>query len=152
MKLCLILLLSAINILTSCAEIAEPEIHLIPKSYKGPIIIIYGQKDGRPKKYEGSFRVYEISKDGVLRTQFEQPKGFISPEKLQYYYFDENGRQQLSYIERTTGAKEDNKPHTFTKEISVGTTRYLVGFLSEGDKYFNQLRKKIDELFPAKVQ
>ena len=141
-----------ITILTSCINRAEPEIHLIPKDFQGPIIIIYEQKDGKPKKYEGDFRVYEIPGDGVLRTQFTHPKGFIAPGKLQYYYYEKNTRQQLLYIESPKDAKDDGKPHTFSTESSDQTIRYLVGYLSRGDDYYNHLRKKIDTLFPAEIQ
>ncbi len=42
--------------------------------------------------------------------------------------------------------------YVFSEEISNKTARYLVGKLSEGDAYFNALRKKIEEFFPPEVQ
>lgn len=114
------------------------------------MIIIFDEKESKPEKYDGEFRLYEIPKDGVLRTQFKQQSGFIAPVKLKYYYI--GGREELTYLERTAGAIDNGKPQVFSKEISEGTVRYLVGYLSEGDQYFNQLRKKIDELFPPEVQ
>lgn len=138
--------------LTSCINREEPEKHLIPKGFTGPVIIIYDQKDGKPEKYEDDFRIYEIPADGVLRTQFKHPKGFIAPGKLLYYYVDVDGRRQLTYLEKTAGANDDGKPKVFGVESSLSTIRYLVGYLSEGDKYFNLLRRKIDELFPPEIQ
>jgi hypothetical protein len=146
------LLLFILVYLSSCVNKSEPEIHLIPKDYTGAVIIIYDQEDGKPKKYEGDFRVYEIPQDGVLKTQFKHPNGFIAPGKLQYYYYNETSRQQLTYIERPADFKDDGKPHTFSVESSVSTIRYLVGFSKDGDKYYNELRKRINELFPPKVQ
>jgi len=52
----------------------------------------------------------------------------------------------------TQRVKDDSKMYVFSKEISDNTVRYLVGKLSEGDAYFNALRKKIEELFPPEVQ
>ena len=41
-------------------------IHLLPANYRGLITIIYGCPSGRPPKYEGRARVYEVPESGVL--------------------------------------------------------------------------------------
>jgi hypothetical protein len=131
---------------------AEPETHLIPKGYKGYVIIIFDEKNGVPEKYENGSRVYEIPSDGVLRTQFKKQKGWIAPGKVNYYYYDNNERQKIEYLQSTQGVKDDSKMYVFSEEISKKTVRYLVGKLSEGDDYYKALRKKIDELFPPDIQ
>lgn len=147
----MIQLFSIILLLSSCISQAEPEIHLIPKGYKGYIIIIFDDKDGTPEKYENGSRVYEIPKDGVLRTRFKQQSGWIPPGKLKYYYQD-NKRNELKSLPTFHDTKDDGKDYVFSKEISDGTVRYLVGKLSKGETYFKELRNKLEELFPPQVQ
>jgi hypothetical protein len=145
-------LFSILFFFSSCMNQAEPETHLIPKDYKGYVIVIFDEKNGVPKKYENGSRVYEIPSDGVLRTQFRKQKGWIAPGKVNYYYYDNSERQKLEYLQSTQGVKDDSKIYVFSEEISGKTVRYLIGNLSEGDTYFNALRKKIEELFPPEVQ
>jgi hypothetical protein len=131
---------------------AEPEVHLIPKGYKGPVIIIFDDKQGRPEKYENGKRVYEIPMDGVLKTQFKKQQGFIEPNDLKYYYYDNVERHEIRYLQSTNGTTDSLSPYIFGKEIAHSTVRYLVGQLNEGDAYYKALRKNIDELFPPEVQ
>lgn len=70
--------------LTSCNTNGEQEIIVVPKNYKGYIIIVFNQEDGVPAKYEGKKRVYEIPQSGVLRTQFKVNDG--GREFAEYYY------------------------------------------------------------------
>jgi len=142
---------SILIFLSSCLNQAEPEIHLIPKDYKGPIIIIFDDKQGNPVKYENGNRVYEISQDGILRTQFKKQSGSIAPGKLKYYYYDTNGRKEINYLQSTANIT-DSATYIFSKELSNTTVRYLVGKVSDGDSYYNALRKRINELFPPEVQ
>jgi hypothetical protein len=69
---------------------AEPEIHLIPAGYEGPVVIIYGDSAGAPMRREGRARVYEIPADGVLRTRFPANPGWERPD---YFYVDAEGRR-----------------------------------------------------------
>lgn len=144
-------LLSLMLIMSSCFNQAEPEIHLIQKGYKGPVIIIFEDKGGKPVRYEDGKRVYEIPSDGVLRTQFKKQQGSIAQGGLKYYYYDEKGREEIRYLQSTQGIT-DSTIYVFSKELSHSTVRYLVGKLREGDSYYNALRKRIDELFPPEVQ
>jgi len=125
--------------------------HLIPKGYKGPVIIIFEEKNGKPVKYEDGKRVYEITSDGVLETQFKKQQGSIAQRELKYYYYDENGREEINYLQSTQGVT-DSAAYVFSKELSHSTVRYLVGKLSEGDSYYKALRKKVAELFPPEIQ
>lgn len=147
----IMILFSIILYLSSCINQAKPEIHLIPKDYKGPVIIIFNNEQGNPEKFENGSRVYEISKEGILRTQFKKQTGNLAPGKLKYYYCDSNGRQEINYLPSTKDIT-DKATYVFGKELSNTTIRYLVGNISEGDSYYKALRKRIDELFPPEVQ
>lgn len=68
----------------------EPELHLIPAGYEGPVVIIFDDPDGAPPEYEGESRLYEIPANGVLRTRFTRSDGWIRPI---YMYVDQQGER-----------------------------------------------------------
>ncbi|RXK85818.1 DUF6843 domain-containing protein [Filimonas effusa] len=70
--------------LSSCGNSGEQEIIVVPKNFKGYIIIIFNQKSGMSIKYEGKKRVYEIPPNGILKTQFAGNYGWR--EFAEYYY------------------------------------------------------------------
>jgi hypothetical protein len=141
------------GLILSCSEKPQSEIHLIPKNYKGPVIIIFGDLNGENELYENGKRVYRIPSNGILRTKFKtQEEGFISPGGINYYYYDGSDRTPLPYLLQIDGIKDDGRDYVFGKELSQNTDRYLVGRLKDQDSYFKSLRNKIDELFPPKVQ
>jgi hypothetical protein len=76
---------------TSCGEMAEPEIHLIPAGYMGNVYIFHNVADGEPLRREGRARVYEIPKDGILRSQSPENPGWGSP---QYFYVTPDGKRE----------------------------------------------------------
>jgi hypothetical protein len=78
---------------TSCGQMAEHEIHLIPAGYMGNIYIFHNVPDGEPLKYEGRARVYEIPKDGILRSQSPLNKGRWIPTP-QYFYVTPDGKRE----------------------------------------------------------
>lgn len=138
--------------LASCTNIVEGEIHLIPKGYEGPVIIVFDQQNGVPEKYENGSRVYEIPNDGVLRTQFKpQEEGYIPMEKLKYYYYDSNGRNEITYLPTTNEVKDSITTYIFTKQLAKGNIRYLIGKLSNAEVHYEALQKKITEVFPPNV-
>ena len=96
MKVYLVIMLLALSF-TSCAQKkAEDTIRLIPEGYIGPVLVIFNQKNGEPKEYEGDKRVYRIPKNGVLRTQFEPNYGV---QHHQYFYIDRNGsRSEIRFV------------------------------------------------------
>ena len=56
--------------ITGCAQEAEDTIRLMPEGYQGPVLIIFNQKYGTPKEYEGDKRLYRIPENGILITQY----------------------------------------------------------------------------------
>jgi hypothetical protein len=90
--------------LTNCNTKGEQEIIIVPRNFKGYVIIIHNQKDGMPTKYEGNKRVYEIPKNGILKTQFK-PKGPKNSTKLINNFDIDNTMEQWSLY----GQSEFNK-------------------------------------------
>jgi len=80
-----------IQCLISCSDRCEPETFLIPEGYHGQVMIVYNQKKGKPKKYEGSRRVYEIPENGILFTAFPNEEGIIDQE---YYFITDSGKRK----------------------------------------------------------
>jgi len=68
---------------------AEPEVHLIPSGYAGPVVIAFDQENGTAKRYEDGKRVYEIPPSGVLRTQFAPNSG--TRQHWEFYYISGDG-------------------------------------------------------------
>jgi|SRR6218665_26757 len=97
--------------LTCCNTNGEQEVIVVPKSFKGYIIIIFNQKGGTPVKYEGKKRMYEIPRSGILKTQFNVNDGWR--EFAEYYY---------------EKVMSENKLPSFTelKKVPVDT---IVGFM-----------------------
>jgi len=152
MNFCLIALLI---LMPCCVHQAEPETHLIPKGYKGSIIITFKDSLGTEAIYYIGKRVYQIPANGILRTNFKKrEKGFIADRDLLFYYFDSNGRFPLKVIheiQNHTIDLNDTSIYVFGFENSNRTIRYLVGKLNDGEKYFQELRKRIDSLFPPQI-
>jgi hypothetical protein len=69
---------------------AEPEVHLIPAGFQGPVLIIYNDSSGSPRRYEGKARRYDIPPTGILRSQFGPNDGWGRPD---YEYVDSTGRR-----------------------------------------------------------
>ena len=72
-------------------QMAESEIHLIPAGYIGNIYIFHNVPDGEPLKREGRARVYEIPKDGILRSQTPMNPRSFTP---QYFYVASDGKRE----------------------------------------------------------
>lgn len=62
----------------------DKEIIIVPKDYTGYILIMFNQPDGKEEIYEGSKRVYEITQNGILKTQFSTNEGW--QEFPEYYH------------------------------------------------------------------
>lgn len=137
--------------LGSCINRAEPEMHLIPKGYQGYVIIIFEDPNGQAEKYEDGFRVYEIPTNGILRTKFSRQNGWIANGKLKYYHTDGKNKTEIKEALTENEAREIGKVCIQNKELSVDV-RYLVCSYDKRDKYFEEMHKKLDELFPPTVQ
>jgi len=71
----------------SCRRI-DKEKFVLPLHYEGPVIVIFDQKDGNKEQYDkDGYRVYEIQRNGVCKTQFEVQGGEII-QKFAYKNMD----------------------------------------------------------------
>jgi hypothetical protein len=76
---------------------------LIPKGYRGDVIILFDQPDGVTPEIEKGLYVYKIPEDGILKVK---TKGVIAYVNMIYYYVDEdNERQKVEYL-RVTGERD----------------------------------------------
>ena len=123
----IIILMGIMLLGNSCALIIEPVIYLIPAGYMGNVYIFHNVPDGEPLKREGLDRVYEISKDGILRSKSQEITG---ASISQYFYVTSNGKREkitgewLFSIDDTPENRADNTPGIFypqTGSISGGS-------------------------------
>lgn len=135
--------------LTNCNTKGEQEIIIVPRNFKGYVIIIHNQKDGMPTKYEGNKRVYEIPKNGILKTQFKTNDGWR--EFAEYYYekiapenklssFAEIKKVPIDTVVGFMGAngtvKKDSK-----NEGRIEFSEYYIGTKSEIEQAQEQVEK-----------
>lgn len=69
-------------------EKGESEIILVPDDFSGYILVLFNQQDGKPIKYKGNCRIYEIPKNGILKTKFESNDGWKKYPKFYYRSID----------------------------------------------------------------
>jgi hypothetical protein len=67
----------------------QPEIHLIPAGYQGPVTIVFNDPDGRPMEISGGEITYRIPSNGILRIRDGHPVD--KPRKVRYFYVDQSG-------------------------------------------------------------
>ncbi len=110
LKMILSLILSFL--LLGC-DTGEREIIIVPRNYSGCIVVIFNQEDGQPIKYLKKKRVYEIPRDGVLKTQFNFNDGWSDyPE----FFFE--------------AVNQENRiPSSILSEIEELPIDTIVGFL-----------------------
>ena len=122
---------------------AEPELHIIPSDYEGPVVIIFGDTNGQAKTYEDGFRVYKIPDHGILVTQFERQTGYIRPGKLKYVYESSEGeRTEIPYVD--VNPEQDlssSEVCVFQKQLSAQWERYLVGRRGSGERLYKEMEE-----------
>lgn len=127
----------------------EQEIIVVPKEYKGYVLIIFNQKNGSPKKYEGKKRVYEIPQSGVLKTQFTGNMGWR--EFPEYYYekvapenklpsFGEIKKVPMDTVVGFMGANGTVKKSVDSEE-RIEFVEFYIGTKSQIEKAQQQLEK-----------
>jgi hypothetical protein len=78
-------------------------IFLIPKGYRGRVLIIHNCKEGEPREYEGIYRVYKINKEGLLKTKFSFAGSAFDSLNSYFYYIDDNmNREPLESFSEST--------------------------------------------------
>ena len=120
--------------LNSCSVNGEQEIIIVPKNFKGYIIIIFNQKNAMPPKYEGGKRVYEIPQSGILKTQFKPNDGWqkfpeyfyekIAPEN-KFPSFAEIKKVPVDKIVGLMGAGGSMRKNDYNKDRFIFTQFYI---------------------------
>lgn len=72
-------------------QVVEPVIYLIPAGYMGNVYIFHNVPDGVPLMRKDSARIYEIPKDGILRSQSPEISGLY---RAQYFYLTPDGKRE----------------------------------------------------------
>lgn len=132
----------------------EPEIHLIPFGYRGPVVIMYDMPNGDSIEYENGKRVLRIPVNGLLRTQFKQVTGWYEPGSIKYYYLDSTGkRTELSCVDRKNDIQDSSRIHIFNGGNGIVQSNsfersydyYMVGMKTDNEQvYAIQADKMID--------
>jgi hypothetical protein len=91
------------GVLASCknepADLCEKETYLLPKDFKGIIIVFFDQEDGSPCEYEGEARLYKIPPSGLLKSQFRKNGGCMTDHRIRFFYPDSlTDRKELLYF------------------------------------------------------
>lgn len=73
---------------------SSKNIFLIPKGYTGRVVIVHGCKDGKDREFEGTYRVYRIGPDGLLKTKFSFAGSAFDYLHSRYYYVDSDGNRE----------------------------------------------------------
>ncbi len=76
---------------TSCQNMGESSMYLIPKGFEGNVLVVYNQPDGKDTLYENHTRVYKIDPSGILKTKFIHDR---RTQIVNFYSIDENGKRQ----------------------------------------------------------
>lgn len=81
-------------ILFSWYSDSSKNIFLIPKGYTGRVVIVHGCRDGKDREFEGTYRIYRIGPDGLLKTKFSFAGSAFDSLHSSYYYVDTDGKRE----------------------------------------------------------
>ena len=101
---------------------AEPETFLIPQDFRGEIVVFYDEPCGKLPVHRNGRRVYEISSDGVIITQFKKNDGYLdrnfcfsdserSETEIPYFHRQDFETERMEWSSSHSSPLED-----FTKE------------------------------------
>jgi len=129
----------------------EREIFLIPKDYEGPVIILVNEDKGNETKYEDGNRIYEVPKNGILYTKFDNQEKYVH---IEYYYVDTNGqRTPIEDIEIQHLSEEEKSNITEPKAYwqlvygGKGDRSFIIGKPKDLDKHLSKLEQLKKEAF-----
>lgn len=111
------------------------KVFLIPDGYKGCVGVLYNIKNTPPLKIEDKKIIYEVTKDGLLKTSSNERIGRESNldsgwDNVKYYYVDKNGNQ----VQRL---KEGKDIHNTSVASQAGLTysQFFIGTKKEAEKH-----------------
>lgn len=129
----------------------ENEIYRIPNNYSGGIIIMFNSQNGVQEKYsDNGERIYEIPKNGILKTQFKmQDKKWLHSK----FYFKSG--QKIRHLIPSDKVWEDtininskykDSIYTYNTTVGGGNLWFLVGKPKEIDKNYKILDEMSNKL------
>ena len=86
-------------ILLNCTS-ADESIIVIPEGYVGPVLVVFGQKNGETQEYLKGKRLYRINEDGLLKSQFDSNDGWS--EVPSFYYSQVLKENKIPFVGRTS--------------------------------------------------
>ena len=144
-----LIFLSLLFIMIGCSTGGEQEVLVVPKNFKGYVLVIFDQKNGQPIRYIGKKRVYEIPANGILKTQFKVNNSWrdlteyyvdeISPENMlpSFVEAEKNPRDKTVGFMGETGKVKKNSKSTERVEFS----EFYIGARSDIEKAKNLVEK-----------
>lgn len=127
------------------------EIHLLPKDFKGVVMIIHNQKDGAEVSKESGNIVYRIPWDGILKTKAPLVAGL---KEIKYYYETDGKRKELKYCwdfsqlsMDTVSVYGGSSGTNGQGENTVDFTTYIVSTKKEADS----LSKVLEKMHPLEI-
>ena len=69
---------------------AEPEVHLLPPGFIGPVVIMLDDSSAREPERESGARLFRIPVSGVTRSRLPVNRGWGRPD---YFYLDSAGHR-----------------------------------------------------------
>ena len=123
-------------------KLAESGKYFIPEGYVGRIFVFHNHLSGSETEYENDSRIYRIENDGVLKTKFNENKGMIPIENLEFLYIDNSGNRQS--IPLNWGAEFDSSKvcvfgRTFGDFGGVVYQEFVIDTLINA-KYYSNVR------------
>lgn len=121
---------------------SEDEVFVLPEEFIGPVMVHYNTSGGQPERYLNSKRVYDIPKEGVLKTEFKYQEGF-----RQITYLTANGRK-LRYLWPSDAVWRDtaniNSLYKDSVYVYKATTRgdFIVGKPHQLNSLYEELEKR----------
>ncbi len=111
------------------------KVFLIPDGYKGCVGVLYNIKDAPPLKIEDKKIIYQVTKDGLLKTSSNERIGRKSDldsgwGNVKYYYVDKSGNQIKSL-------EEGKDIHNTSVSSQAGLTysQFFIGTKKEAEKH-----------------
>jgi hypothetical protein len=135
-------------------NLCEKEIYLLPKDFKGIILVFFNQADGLVCEYSEGARLYRVPPTGLLKSQFKPNGGCMADHRIRFFYPDSlNGRKELLYfmdLEKDEIPMDENYVMLSflpDKEDSTAFVIHLVGEIKE----FVALTNAVRQLKPHEI-
>ena len=144
-----IIYLFFLSLLLLGCSFGNGNIVIIPKNFKGYIVVIYDQKSGVLPQYQGKKQIYEIPQNGILKVQNEIDTDWR--ERTEFYYEKISSKNELPSFDSSQkiptgttigfegssgGANKD-----YEGKNVVRFSLFYIGNKSEIEKYKEQAEK-----------